>query len=159
MTRELTIQERRDLAEQELLVRGLIKNRYPGGMRLIMRLFPEQKAPYYGDHGRYGLQLGVLFAIPMTAFLLFAGSLSDDISILFFLLIGLGAGAAFGAIFGLMMKAIHRRMKLTPWEELGTRPPGEIPEGAATFEEIEAEYFHRPLTSGLRDHLREQREK
>lgn len=159
MTRELTTQDRRDLAEQELLARGLIKKRYPGGMRLIMRLFPQQKAPYYGDHGRYGLQLGAMFAIPMTAFLLFAGSLSDDIPILYFLLMGFGGGAAFGAIFALMMKAIHRRMKLTPWEELGNRPPGEIPEGAATFNEIEAEYFRRPLTSGLRDHLNEQRRK
>jgi hypothetical protein len=159
MTRDLTTQERRDLAEQELLARGLIKFRYPAGMRLIMRLFPEQKAPYYGDHGRYGLQLGAMFAIPFTAFLLFVGSLSDDVPILFFLLMGLGAGAAFGAIFGMMMKAIHRRMKLTPWAELGTRPSGEIPDGAATFKEIEAEYFRRPLTSGLRDHLREQRRK
>lgn len=114
MTGEPTTQERRDLAEQELQARGLIKNGYPGGMRLILRLFPEQKAPYYGDHGRYGLQLGVMFAIPMTAFLLFVSTLDDDLPVLFFFLMGLGAGAAFGAIFGLMMTAIHRRMKLTP---------------------------------------------
>lgn len=140
------------LAERELAARGLIRGRYPAGMRLVLWLFPGQKAPFYGDYGRYGLQLGVLFGIPMTLILLGISFLDDDLPLGGFLGLGLLAGAAFGMI-SMLMKSVHRRMKLTPWDELGRRTPGAIPAGAERYDEIAADFVRRPWTAGLKDHF------
>ena len=147
------MEERRALAERELAARGLIRERYPAGMRLAVWLLSSQKAPYYGDYGRHGLQLGVLFGIAMTMIVLGIPFLDDDLPVGVLPGLGLLAGAAFGMMTSLLVKSVHRRMKVKQWAGLGRRTRDAIPAGAERHDELAADFVRRTGTAGLNDHF------
>lgn len=149
-----TIARRRRLAEEELIRRGVLKaRRFPPGLRLVMRLMPRLKAPYYGDHGTYGLILAVLFGLPMTLFICIPVWLSDEVPLSFGLLLGFGSGALFGLLFTGWMKRVHDRMDLTPWEHLEDGITEARPGDRQALDTMEAGMIRSPFRGGLGGHL------
>lgn len=133
---------RRAHAEQELIARGVIgPNGLPPGMRLILRLFPHQKVPFYGDYWLAGLQLGVMFGLPMAAFIGWICSLGDKVSVGLGLGLGAAGGVAFGGVFALYLPMVHRRAKLSDWAALDRPPGAAVPERAQDIADINKSFL------------------
>ena len=133
------VANRRRHALLELRERGVLKSgKYPPGLRLILWLFPRQKAPYYGDYGLYGVQMGVLFALPFVGLLSWVISLEGTLHWSLGAGLGFGAGALFGYVMSAWMKSVHRKLMLTPWDQLD-EPSGAAPKDAERYKDLERE--------------------
>ena len=123
-----TVAIRRRHAREELMRRGVLKGGdYPPGMRLVMRIFPRLKPPYYGDRAANAAILGTLFALPMGAMLIFVSLAGENLPIWAALLLAAGGGAFFGWRLTGYTIAAHRRLRLTPWDQLDHPAPEDPP--------------------------------
>ena len=146
MADKFTIRRRNRHAIWELRDRGVLRNgKLAPGLRLAMWMFPNLRAPYYGSNGAYGVILGVGFGLPMGLFVGFILMLDGQYSPWWAVVAGALSGLAFGAIFSGYMASVHRRMKLTPWEDLDNPVSGEAPEGAEDLEDLADELARRML--------------
>ena len=146
-------QRRRRNAILELERRGVAGgNGMPAGMRMILRFFPNQRPPYYGDRGKFFLQLAVMFGLMMTPFLWIFIAMDGRYSGWVALGLGLLSGVGFSALFVPFLGAVHRRMRLTQWEDLDADPTGEAPEGAEDYDDIETEHVMKAsrMSSNIR---------
>lgn len=135
-----TIARRNMHAIEELRYRGFLRNgKLPPGLRLLMKLFPRQKAPYYGDYWLYGLQQGILFGLPFIAVLAWGFAAGGEHSVWLGVGVGLLAGAEFGGGMSYYMNWANKKAKLTPWEQLDEPAPKEVPKGAVDPEELTAQ--------------------
>ena len=142
MDRE-TVRRRNAHAIEELHRRGVIpRPQLPPIMRLAMRWFPMLRVPHYGDRPQWALIFSVLFGLPFGA--IFAAILSLDPRPPYWAawLVGVGGGAGFGIVFAWFLAGLHRRMQLTPWENLDT-PASEAPEGAEEFATVKEDFVRR----------------
>ena len=107
-----------------------------------MALFPRLCAPYYGSRSAYALILGVMFGLPMGGFVAWILALDGQFSPWWAILLGLLAGLVFGWIYTGYMAAVHRRMKLTRWEDLDNAATG-APDGAESFADVTDDHVRR----------------